>query len=244
MEKDIWHKTSNATAGASDETSYDVFISYRRDGGRDAARLLYKELAGRGLKCFFDFNSLRSGKFDDKIFEAIKGCRHFVLMVTDGAFERCDNSDDWVRTEIEFALKNEKDIIPVAPSDQQQCFPAGLPESMVELRRCEISELNMGKLFERSVDQIIEDRFDAKYASKASVALTGTQNRVQLSKWQQLMAFTNSALKGEQGAFVKRMVQIVIAAIVLFFIAAIISGIIEAETEEVSMSSSRIMSVC
>ena len=240
MSKNVWQHTTNGDAAPT----YDVFISYRRDGGRDAARLLYKELVGRGMKCFFDFNSLRSGKFDEKIFDAIRGCRHFVLMVTDGAFERCVNADDWVRTEIEFALSNKKDIIPVAPSDQQQCFPSELPESMSELRRCEISELNMGKLFERSVDQIIEDRFDAKYASKASVALTGAQNRVQLSKWQQLMAFTNSALKGEHGPFVKLMVQIVIAAIVLFFIAAIISGIIEAETEEVSMSSNRIMSVC
>ena len=240
MSKNVWQHTTNGDAAPT----YDVFISYRRDSGRDAARLLYKELVGRGMKCFFDFNSLRSGKFDEKIFDAIRGCRHFVLMVTDGAFERCVNADDWVRTEIEFALSNKKDIIPVAPSDQQQCFPSELPESMSELRRCEISELNMGKLFERSVDQIIEDRFDAKYASKASVALTGTQNRVQLSKWQQLMAFTNSALKGEHGPFVKLMVQIVIAAIVLFFIAAMISGIIEAETEEVSMSSNRTMSVC
>ena len=240
MSKNVWQHTTNGDAAPT----YDVFISYRRDGGRDAARLLYKELVGRGMKCFFDFNSLRSGKFDEKIFDAIRGCRHFVLMVTDGAFERCANADDWVRTEIEFALSNKKDIIPVAPSDQQQCFPPELPESMSELRSCEISELNMGKLFERSVDQIIEDRFDAKYASKASVALSGTQNGVQLSKWQQLMAFTNSALKGEHGPFVKLMVQIVIAAIVLFFIAAMISGIIEEETEEVSMFSNRIMSVC
>lgn len=240
MNKNAWQHTVNG----DDAPTYDVFISYRRDGGRDAARLLYKELVGRGMKCFFDFNSLRSGKFDEKIFDAIRGCRHFVLMVTDGAFERCVNDEDWVKTEIEFALSNKKDIIPVAPSDHQQCFPSELPESMSELRRCEISELNMGKLFERSVDQIIEDRFDAKYASKAAVAVSGANQGAPLSKWQQLMAFTNSTLKGEHGPFVKLMVQIVIGAIVLFFIAAIISGIIEAETEEVASVAHSVEFVC
>lgn len=240
MNQNVWQHTTNGGESAN----YDVFISYRRDGGRDAARLLYKELVGRGMKCFFDFNSLRSGKFDEKIFDAIRGCRHFVLMVTDCAFERCVNDDDWVRTEIEFALSNKKDIIPIAPSDQQQCFPSELPESMTELRGYEISELNMGKLFERSVDQIVEDRFDAKYANKAVGGLSGTQSGARLSKWQQLMAFTNSALKGEHGPFVKLMTQIVIAAIVIFFIAAMISGIIEEETEDVSMSTNQIMSVC
>ena len=147
----------------TEENSYDIFISYRRDGGRDAARLLYKELEGRGYKCFFDFNSLRSGQFDEHIFEAIKSCRYFILMVTDGAFERCFKHDDWVRMEIEFALKNGKEIVPVAPSDNPQCFPAEIPEFMEHLRKCEVSELNMGKLFERSVDQIIEDRFSEEF---------------------------------------------------------------------------------
>ena len=76
---------------------YDVFISYRRSGGRDKARLLYKELEGRGYKCFFDFNSLQNGEFDANIYKAIEGCCHFILMVTDNAFDRCKDSDDWVR---------------------------------------------------------------------------------------------------------------------------------------------------
>ena len=53
MSMNLWKKTANS----DDAPIYDVFISYRRDGGRDAARLLYKELVGRGMKCFFDFNS-------------------------------------------------------------------------------------------------------------------------------------------------------------------------------------------
>ena len=145
--------------------NYDVFISYRRSGGRDVARLLYKELESRGIKCFFDFNSLRSGMFDENIYKAIESCRYFVLVVTDGAFDRCVRPDDWVRMEVEYALKHSKEIVPIAPSDQLQYFPEVLPESMAVLKNRQISELNMGRLFEKSVDLIIEDRFGKEYVS-------------------------------------------------------------------------------
>ena len=150
--------------------TYDVFISYRRSGGRDKARLLYKELESRGIKCFFDFNSLRSGLFDENIYKAIESCRYFVLMVTDGAFDRCVHPDDWVRMEVEYALKHSKEIVPIAPSDQLQCFPDGLPESLAVLKNRQISELNMGRLFEKSVDLIIEDRFSKEYVASLASA--------------------------------------------------------------------------
>lgn len=150
--------------------TYDVFISYRRSGGRDKARLLYKELESRGIKCFFDFNSLRSGMFDENIYKAIESCRYFVLMVTDGAFDRCVRPDDWVRMEVEYALKHSKEIVPIAPSDQLQCFPEVLPESMAVLKNRQISELNMGRLFEKSVDLIIEDRFGKEYVTTRASA--------------------------------------------------------------------------
>lgn len=39
---------------------YDVFISYRRDGGFEMARLLYDHLKGIGLNPFFDLEKLCS----------------------------------------------------------------------------------------------------------------------------------------------------------------------------------------
>ncbi len=35
---------------------YDVFISYRRKGGRDFARILQQALERRGYRCFFDYD--------------------------------------------------------------------------------------------------------------------------------------------------------------------------------------------
>ena len=44
-----------------DETEYDVFISYRRDGGAETAKHLRDVLTERGYRVFFDTDSLRSG---------------------------------------------------------------------------------------------------------------------------------------------------------------------------------------
>ena len=49
-------------------SQYDVFISYRRETGANDARLLQQALKARGYTVFFDYDSLRDGKFDKKIF--------------------------------------------------------------------------------------------------------------------------------------------------------------------------------
>ena len=37
---------------------YDLFLSYRRDGGFATARLLYERLKGLGVNVFFDLEEL------------------------------------------------------------------------------------------------------------------------------------------------------------------------------------------
>lgn len=94
---------------------YDVFISYRHKTGVDDARLLQQALKARGYEVFFDYDSLRVGKFNEKIFEAIDSAPVFILMLTQGALDGCANEGDWVRAEIEHALDNGRQIVPVAP---------------------------------------------------------------------------------------------------------------------------------
>ena len=139
---------------------FEIFISYRRDGGVDYARMIYLELKGRGYNTFFDFNSLRSGKFNENIFKAIDECRYFILVLSNGALDRCVNEDDWVRHEIEYALSKGKEIIPVCPSGNQRGFPESMPESFEPLRHVQISRLEMDDLFDKSFDKIVEDRFE------------------------------------------------------------------------------------
>lgn len=152
--------------------AYDVFISYRRKTGADDARLLQQALKARGYEVFFDYDSLRDGKFNEKIFEAIDEAPVFVLMLTEGALDRCANEEDWVRIEIERALSKKKHVVPVAPSTQRWEFPSTLPESLRSVKGEQISELNKASLFEKSVDQIVEDRFPETLRKKCRSADT------------------------------------------------------------------------
>lgn len=157
---------------------YEVFISYRRDGGVDYARMIYLELKGRGFNTFFDFNSLRSGKSNEGIFQAIDDCRYFILVLSENALDRCMNEDDWVRREIEYALSKGKEIIPVCPSGCTRGFPAEMPPSFSSLRDIQVSRIDMDDLFEKSFDKIVEDRFDADFRKgRDPVGAGGVSNR-------------------------------------------------------------------
>lgn len=143
----------------SGSRKYDVFISYRREGGLDCARTIFTELKRRGFRCFFDFKELKTGKFTDGIHQAVRNCRYFVLVLTDGALDRCiTDSDDWVRKEIELALSLGKPIIPVCPSGNKRGFPEGLPETLSVLPSIQISQLARDDLFDASMNAIVKDR--------------------------------------------------------------------------------------
>lgn len=97
----------------SESTYYDAFISYRRENGFLMAQVVYDRLRERGIRCFFDLEELRSGKFDEKILLAIHETHTFILILPKDALNRCVNKDDWVRQEITEAIRCNKVIIPV-----------------------------------------------------------------------------------------------------------------------------------
>ena len=105
---------------------YQIFISYRRSGGDSIAFLLKEHLQKAGYSVFIDLESLRSGKFDEKLFNMIEECSVVLLVLSPNVFERCDDPDDWVRKEIAYAIKKKKCIIPVMWSDEFE-WPPSLP---------------------------------------------------------------------------------------------------------------------
>lgn len=107
---------------------YDVFISYRRDGGDMTATRLYDSIAGRRYRVFLDVKTLGPCEFDQRLIDVIKNCRDFVLVLSPGSLDRCWNEDDWVRREIECAIYNGVNIIPVLLPGFR--FPENLPESI------------------------------------------------------------------------------------------------------------------
>jgi len=123
------------------EKKYDVFISYRRDGGQETARILRDSLTERGYRVFFDLESLRSGAFNTKLYSVIEECTDFVLVLSPHALDRCVNSDDWVRQEVEHALRKKKNVIPILLRNFE--FPAQLPETLKDLPYCNGIAANM-----------------------------------------------------------------------------------------------------
>ena len=92
----------------------DVFISYRRDGGYALARLLYECLHKENISAFLDLEELRSGPFNEKLYSAIESSENFVLVLPQNALDRCSSENDWLRLEIEHAIKHKKNIIFIA----------------------------------------------------------------------------------------------------------------------------------
>lgn len=116
--------------------AYDVFISYRREGGGEVARLIYDRLKMADLTVSFDKDTLQSGNFNDELLKRIAECKNFVVILNRGCFDRTlqgvPREHDWLRIEIASALYNRKNIIPVRMPGFE--FPEGLPKDIDEIR--------------------------------------------------------------------------------------------------------------
>jgi tetratricopeptide (TPR) repeat protein len=89
-----------------------VFISYRRTNV-SWALAIYQYLRNHEYDVFFDYSSISSGNFEQIIIDNIKSRAHFLVILTPSALERCDEPNDWLRREIETALDEKRNIIPV-----------------------------------------------------------------------------------------------------------------------------------
>jgi predicted Zn finger-like uncharacterized protein len=115
--------------------SHDVFISYRRGGGAETARLLKLSLANRGLECFVDVDDLGAAHFDERLLEAIAAANNVIAILTPGSLDRCVHEGDWLRRELSHAIKLNKRLIPVIMPGFE--FPAAdqLPDDLTDLLR-------------------------------------------------------------------------------------------------------------
>jgi len=114
---------------------YQIFISYRRDGGDALAGRLADRFNALGYKVFYDVESMRSGTFNTQILDAIAQCDDVLLVLPPNALDRCVNVDDWVRQELAFALKYNKNIIPIIMRGFE--FPKTLPVDIDKIRYME-----------------------------------------------------------------------------------------------------------
>ena len=89
-----------------------VFISYRRTNA-PWVLAISQNLTHNGYDVFFDYTGLASGDFETSILENIHARAHFLVLLTPSALERCGDSGDWLRREIEAALDNKRNIVPL-----------------------------------------------------------------------------------------------------------------------------------
>ena len=113
---------------------YDVFISYRRGGDSFTAILLQRQLQSKSKSVFLDVDDIKSGYFDEKLLHTIENTPNFLIILSPGSLDRCIDSDDWVRKEIEHALKTNRNIIPIM-MEGFNFNKVNLPESISELKR-------------------------------------------------------------------------------------------------------------
>ena len=124
---------------ANANSQYDVFISYRRDGGFETARHLYDLLTRDGYSVSFDLDTLRSGRFDTALLSRIDKCTDFIIVLSPGCFDRTLAPDfplenDWLRQELARALKMKKNVVPVMLAGFD-AFPEGLPDDVKEVAK-------------------------------------------------------------------------------------------------------------
>ncbi len=118
---------------------YDIFISYRRKGGYETAKHLYDLLTMDGYTVSFDIDTLRNGDFDTALLQRIDECTDFILILNKGAFDRTldpgfNPKNDWLRNELAYALKRNKNVIPVM-LEGFDGFPEDLPDDICKVVR-------------------------------------------------------------------------------------------------------------
>lgn len=148
---------------------YDIFISYRRAGGAQYARILQLMLIQRGYKVFLDYDELTDGVFSDKIRAAIKEAPVFMLVLSKGSMQRCANEGDWVREEITLAVDQQKHIVPVNPDNGFDGFPDGMPERLKEsIGSHQHSEISFGQALGATIDLMIKNRLAPTLGERVS----------------------------------------------------------------------------
>lgn len=165
----------------SNAKRYDVFISYRRQGGSESAVLVRNELMQRGIRSsriFLDTNSLSTGNYLDSISNALSDTRNLVVVITEGCFDGLTDDSNWT-WEIRSAMALGLNIVPIYFDGIRQVDAHALPSSIKNLS-FENAVLYVHEYSKASFDRLRE-RLDpgshamprwAKWAA-AAVASTG-----------------------------------------------------------------------
>ena len=135
--------------------AYQIFISYRRSGSEFLGKILYDRLTASGYTVFYDVESLRSGAFNEQLFEHIDNCTDFILLLPQNALDRCiADPNDWVLLEAARAIQKKKNIIPIMMRGFDD-YPKYLPASIAVLPNYEALNAREQEYFEAAYNKLI-----------------------------------------------------------------------------------------
>ena len=138
------------------EKKYDIFISYRREGGKAFARIIKAELEKRDLTVFLDFDELKDGVFDRRIMDAIRSSSVFLFILSRGSLDRCKYKGDWVSEEILYASKENIHIVPVEVDKSFRTMPSDVPGDIRKILGAHSwAQIDTENLLRASMDQMV-----------------------------------------------------------------------------------------
>jgi TIR domain len=143
-----------------------VFISYRRRDNPYVAGILRDALQGRfGIdEVFFDLDNIPFGvDFRQYIANAVGSCAVLLVVIGDQWLHltdeqgrrRLDNRSDFVRIEIEAALKRDIPVVPVLIETAQMPAESELPESIREFAFRNAAEIRAGRDLKQHVERLV-----------------------------------------------------------------------------------------
>ncbi len=172
--------------------AYDVFISYRRDGGGSDARMMYDRLLRAGFSVSFDMDTLKNGNFNEELLKRIAECKNFIVILSPGCFDRTfqeyKRENDWLRMEIAAALYNRKNIITVILPGFS--FPDNLPPDISDIRN------QNGPKYDLYYIDGFYDRLIKDFLVKDDIPKTG-----KVSKLESILAAVSEVSETETGIF-------------------------------------------
>lgn len=188
-------------SSATPEARAMIAISYRREDSLPIAGRLYDRLEAKFGKpnVFMDFDSIRPGlDFREQIKETIERSNVVVAMIgpnwlgeqSDGS-RRIDDPTDFVRLEIEYALKRGIPVIPVLINNTPMPKAEKLPPDIDALAFRHALPLDSGLDFHQHADRLIN-------GICGLVDVSGKGYRVEQLSEQLVTAFQQSSETAEQ----------------------------------------------
>jgi len=148
-------------------SEHAVFISYRRDDTADAAGRIYDRLASAfGRESVFkDVDTLQPGEsFGSRIATVLNQCRVVLVLIGPGWVEarsadgsrRLDDDLDWVRLEIDAALRAPSvQVVPVLVNGAAMPARASMPSALHELANLNAAHVRRDPDFHKDMDRLI-----------------------------------------------------------------------------------------